>query len=165
MKDFAAIDFETANENYSSVCSVGVVIVKNGKITEKLYSLIHPEPNFYRYWNTKVHGLSAKDTCNAPIFPEAWSAIAPKIVGLPLIAHNSLFDEGCLKAVHKFYSMPYPEYKFHCTVRASRKVFPDLVNHKLPTVSTHVGYDLSQHHHALADAEACAEIAKVVFES
>ena len=32
MKDFAAIDFETANNERSSVCSVGIVIVRNGEI-------------------------------------------------------------------------------------------------------------------------------------
>lgn len=40
MIDFAAIDFETANEQPSSVCSVGVVIVRNGIITDTFYSLI-----------------------------------------------------------------------------------------------------------------------------
>ena len=32
MKDFAAIDFETANEQRTSVCSVGVVIVRDGEM-------------------------------------------------------------------------------------------------------------------------------------
>ena len=50
MKDFAAIDFETANNERSSVCSVGVVIVRNGEIVETFYSLIQPEPNYYNYW-------------------------------------------------------------------------------------------------------------------
>lgn len=40
MKDFAAIDFETANGKRTSVCSVGVVIVRNGKIVKKIYRLI-----------------------------------------------------------------------------------------------------------------------------
>lgn len=44
MKDFAAIDFETANQYRSSVCSVGVVIVRNGEVAEKFYSLIYPRP-------------------------------------------------------------------------------------------------------------------------
>ena len=42
MQDFAAIDFETANSCRSSVCSVGVVIVRDGKIADKFYSLIYP---------------------------------------------------------------------------------------------------------------------------
>ena len=43
MKDFAAIDFETANNERSSVCSVGIVIVRNGEIVDTFYSLIQPE--------------------------------------------------------------------------------------------------------------------------
>ena len=35
MQDFAAIDFETANNERSSVCSVGVVIVRGGEIVDK----------------------------------------------------------------------------------------------------------------------------------
>lgn len=44
MKDFAAIDFETANQQRTSVCSVGIVIVRDGEIAGSYYSLIKPEP-------------------------------------------------------------------------------------------------------------------------
>ena len=50
MRDFAAIDFETANECPSSVCSVGVVIVRGGEVTDSFYSLIHPEPEYYKWF-------------------------------------------------------------------------------------------------------------------
>ena len=46
MKDFAAIDFETANGKRTSVCSVGVVVVRGGEVTDSFYSLIRPRPNF-----------------------------------------------------------------------------------------------------------------------
>jgi DNA polymerase-3 subunit epsilon len=49
MKDFVAIDFETANVERCSVCSVGIVIVKDGEIVDKFYSLIQPEPDYYCY--------------------------------------------------------------------------------------------------------------------
>ena len=49
MENFAAIDFETANYERSSVCSVGIVIVRNGEIVDRFYSLIQPEPNYYNY--------------------------------------------------------------------------------------------------------------------
>lgn len=159
MKDFAAIDFETANYNSSSVCSVGIVIVRNGIATDTFYSLIQPEPNYYNWRCSSVNGLSANDTNNAPIFPQVWKNIAPRIEGLPLVAHNSPFDEGCLKAVFRTYNMDYPDYKFYCTCRASRKVLKHLPNHQLQTVAMECGYNLKKHHHALADAEACAAIA------
>ena len=164
MKNFAAIDFETANQDRSSICSVGIVIVQEGEITEKIYKLIRPTPNFYSYWNTRVHGLRFEDTEKAALFPDVWKQIAPRIDGLPLVAHNSIFDEGCLKAVHKTYMMDYPDYDFHCTCRTSRRLLgKKLPNHQLQTVAAYFGYDLTQHHHALSDAEACAEIALRLF--
>ena len=160
MKDFAAIDFETANECPSSVCSVGVVVVRDGEIADSFYSLIHPEPEYYQWFCRQVHGLGPEDTEDAPVFPRVWEKIAPLIEGLPLVAHNSRFDEGCLKAVFQVYRMDYPDYKFYDTLAASRRHFrKTLSNHQLQTVATACGYDLTRHHHALADAEACARIA------
>lgn len=163
MKNFAAIDFETANSSRSSVCSVGIVIVRDGEIADHFYSLIQPEPNFYNYHNVMVHGLTERDTADAPIFPKVWAKVAPLIEGLPLVAHNSAFDESCLKAVFRTYCMDYPDYTFHCTYRAARRIFGKrLPNHQLQTVAMQCGYDLTQHHNALADAEACAWIARKI---
>ena len=159
MKDFVAIDFETANGNRSSVCSVGIVIVRDGVVTDRIYELIKPEPEYYQYGNTMVHGLTSADTKDSPTFPEVWASIAPRIEGLPMVAHNSPFDSGCLRAVFKTYRMDYPEYEFYCTLKASRKLFQNIENHRLSTVALHCGYNLTNHHHALADAEACAVIA------
>ena len=158
MLNFAAIDFETANNERSSVCSVGIVIVRDGKIVDKFYSLIKPEPEYYNYWCSQVHGLSLDDTMEAPVFPDVWAQIEPMIEGLPLVAHNKAFDESCLKAVCRVYQMDYPDYEFHCTCIASRKVWPE-GPHNLDIIAARCGYDLENHHHALADAEACAAIA------
>jgi DNA polymerase-3 subunit epsilon len=162
MKDFAAIDFETANSERSSVCSVGVVIVRNNEIVDSFYSLINPEPNYYNYWCTKVHGLTNRNTDDAPVFPEVWKQIAPLIEGLPLVAHNSPFDESCLKAVFRVYQMDYPDYKFYDTLSTARRTMKGLENHQLHTVAAVCGYQLDNHHHALADAEACAWIAREI---
>lgn len=159
MKDFAAIDFETANYERTSVCSVGVVIVRGGVIVDTFYSLIQPEPNYYKYWCSQVHGLCREDTEDAPVFPYVWAQIEPLIEGLPLVAHNKTFDEGCLKAVFRCYQMDYPDYEFLDTLAASRRLLPNLPNHQLDTVAAVCGFPMENHHHALADAEACAHIA------
>ena len=94
LRDFIAIDFETANQEPSSVCSIGVVMVRDGQV------------------------------------------------------------------VFKVYQMDYPDYRFYDTLTASRRQFgQSLPNHQLQTVAAACGYDLQNHHHALADAEACAAIA------
>lgn len=160
MTDFAAIDFETANGKRTSVCSVGVVVVRGGEVCDTFYSLIRPRPNYYSRFTTAIHGLTYEDTLAAPDFAEVWQQVAPRIEGLPLVAHNSPFDEGCLRAVFELYGMTYPDYTFYCTCRASRRIFGKrLPNHQLHTVSAACGFDLEHHHHALADAEACARIA------
>ena len=164
MTNFAAIDFETANGERSSVCSVGVVIVRDGEVVDSFYSLIQPEPNYYNYWCSRVHGLCCDDTDDAPLFPEVWKQIEPLIEGLPLVAHNSAFDEGCLKAVFRTYQIDYPDYIFLDTLRAARRKLPQLPNHQLHTVAAALGYNLENHHHALADAEACAWIAREIMD-
>ena len=164
MKDFAAIDFETANREASSVCSVGVVVVRHGEVADRIYRLIRPVPEYYSRFHTQVHGLTLQDTAEAPPFPEVWRDIAPRIAGLTLVAHNSPFDEGCLRAVFAAYGLPYPGYVFRCTCRASRRFFGrSLPNHRLATVAARCGFDLTHHHHALADAEACAHIEDAAF--
>ncbi len=160
MTDFVAIDFETANEHRSSICSMGMVIVRNGAVDFSFYSLIHPVPNYYRWFCQQVHGITEEDTDEASDFPHVWEKIAPMIVGLPLVAHNTSFDEVCLREVFKVYQMDYPDYRFIDTLAASRGHFgQNLPNHQLQTVAEACGFDLTQHHHALADAEACAHIA------
>ena len=162
MQDFAAIDFETANNVRSSVCSVGVVIVRGGEEVDSFYSLIKPEPGYYSYWCSRVHGLCEADTEDAPIFPDVWKQMEPRIAGLPLVAHNKSFDESCLKAVFRLYQMDYPDYTFYCTCEASRKRWPE-GHHNLDIIAARCGFDLQHHHHALADAEACAAIALQIF--
>jgi DNA polymerase-3 subunit epsilon len=125
--------------------------------------LIKPAPNFYYDWMTEIHGICYWDTVKAKTFPEVWKNISDRIKDLPLVAHNSPFDKSCLEAVHEYYEMEYPNYQFHCTYRAARQLFPDLPNHQLHTVSEYLGFTLDNHHHALADAEACAYIAMKIF--
>ena len=107
-----------------------------------------------------MHGLCRADTDDAPVFPDVWAQIEPMIEGLPLVAHNRPFDEGCLRAVFRTYQMDYPEYEFLDTLAASCRLQPDLENHQLQTVAAACGFQMENHHHALADAEACAWIAR-----
>lgn len=170
MKDFAAIDFETANCQLTSACAVGIVIVREGEIVYKFYSLIQPEPNYYERFNTRVNGLRQDDTDCAPLFPDVWQQVVPLLrlsageieqIGspnLPLVAHNKMFDESVLKACHQCYQMDYPDYQFYCTLQQSRKVWKK-GRHTLDVISERCGYELKNHHNALADAEACAAIA------
>ncbi|MBP3228371.1 MAG: 3'-5' exoribonuclease [Bacteroidaceae bacterium] len=166
MTDFIAIDFETANGVAGSVCSVGAVMVRGGEVADTFYSLIHPEPDYYAPYCQRVHGLGHEDTDGAPLFPDVWHALEARLRDVygyappPFVAHNARFDESQLRAAMRVYQMDWPGYTFLCTLRASRRLLGRrLPNHQLQTVAAACGYDLRNHHHALADAEACAAIA------
>lgn len=130
MRDFFAIDFETANGQRSSVCSVGIVIVNGGEIVDSFYSLIKPTPNYYSWLCRRVHGLGYRDTKDAEEFPEVWEqamkcvkAYFPFIADgeVPFVAHNKAFDENCLKAAFAAYDITYPGYEFDCTLLKARQ--------------------------------------------
>ena len=159
MRNFVAIDFETANAKRSSICSMGLVFVRDGKPVRTFYSPVRPIPNYYHFFNTSVHGLSTADTDNAPDFFSVWRTIADALEGLPLVAHNSAFDRSCLRAVFEAYGRAYPDYPFYCTLRAARAALPTLPNYQLDTVARYLGFPVGHHHHALDDALACAHIA------
>lgn len=159
MTNSVAIDFETANAKRCSICSLGLVIVENRIITDRIYSLVKPIPNYYSFWATDIHGISYVDTIKAPNFFDIWPDILKKTKSLPFVAHNSPFDSACLKAIYEASEVIYPDFDFYCTLRAARQKLPNLENHKLSTVAQYFGYNLESHHHALADAKACAIIA------
>ena len=57
MKNFVAIDFETANYEPTSICSVGLVVVRGGEITQRMHRLVCPEPDYFR---TSTRHLSGR---------------------------------------------------------------------------------------------------------
>ncbi|MCP9612610.1 3'-5' exonuclease [Coprobacter tertius] len=162
MKDFAAIDFETANYNRTSICSIGIVVVRDGEIKQSIYRLVKPLPNYYiRRFSEEIHGIYYNDTCNAPDFSEVWNEIFPLVGDIPFVAHNKAFDETVLRATLEAYGIRFPEHPFYCTLQTARKKIPRaaIENYRLPTVCRYLGIDFTLHHHALADAEGCARIA------
>lgn len=165
MINFVAIDFETANNEPTSICSVGAVLVREGDIVDHYYHLVQPEPNYYLYRNMAIHGITPEQTEHAPTFDVVWRELFPFIGSLPLVAHNKAFDERCLRAVCRCYGIETDISPFFCTLSQARRLLKRrLPNFQLHTVAQYFGYDLQQHHHALADAEACAHIAIHLFD-
>ena len=148
---FTAIDFETAHGKRWSICSVGLVRVKNGITCEKLSLLVHPPNNFYWDWFTNdIHGISPEMTADAPTFDIIWQQIKPLIENQNLVAHNGFsFDFQCLNKTLEYYNIEPPSYTGHCTYRLYGDNLAALCKgHKIPL----------NHHDALSDAMACAEL-------
>ena len=163
MDNFIAIDVETANASPSSICASGAVKVRDGLIVDRRYSLVRPEPDYYSYFCTRVHGLTDEDTWNAPSFGTVWSGWQEWLEDLPLVAHNARFDSTCIREACKIYGLELPP-QFLCTLVAARKSIPRgmCASKSLDALCQYFGITLRHHHNALDDAEACAALAVVL---
>lgn len=156
--NFIAMDFETASFAKHSACSLALVKVENSKIVDEYYTLIQPETEFF-WRNIQIHGIHPDDVVDAPKFPDIWHDIKGFYQPNQLVvAHNAGFDCGVLAGCLDYYHLDQPNYLSLCTVKTSRKLFPEMENHKLNTVCQNLNIQLAHHHDALEDSRACAEI-------
>ncbi len=150
MKTFTAIDFETAQGYQWSICQVGLIRVENGIITKELNILVQPPNNYYWDRFTDIHGISSKDTHKSPTFDAIWNQMEPFITNQNVIAHNGFgFDFPVLSKTLAYYGLSTPEYNKFCTYKIYKSNLADLCKkHKISL----------NHHDALSDARACAEL-------
>lgn len=155
--DFVAIDFETANPERSSACSVGLAYVENSKIVSVEYHLIKPTPFEFSPFNVSIHGITEADVKNAPDFLELSRQLYPGMKGRPLVAHNAAFDMGVIRRALAAYSEPCGALSYLCTYKLSQSLLPDVKEHNLKYLCKYFEIEL-RHHYAKSDAVACAEL-------
>ena len=68
--DFVALDFETANIDPASACSVGIVTIKNNIVVDEYYSLIKPKKMIFDSSNIQVNGITPAMVEDAAEFSE-----------------------------------------------------------------------------------------------
>ncbi|WP_147535239.1 exonuclease domain-containing protein [Bacillus marasmi] len=156
--DFIAIDFEIANNNLNSACSLGMIFVDQNQIVDKKYYLIKPPSLIFDEKMAKIHGLTKEDVLNAPKFDEVWQEIKHFFKpGTLVVAHNAQFDMSVLKSCLLEYSLDVPDIQYACSISIS-SLACNGVRGSLKARTQHFGIALEHHHNALADAEACAEL-------
>lgn len=162
---FTSIDFETATYHRHSACAVGIVTVEHNIITDEYYTLIQPSDNFYSYHNIRVHGITSKHTANIGAFDKFYPEIYKRLLNKTVVAHNESFDRNVLKNCISHYGLSAKGLSLHknwqCTVKLSRSLgfYPN----KLSDCCTRLNIPL-QHHEALSDARACAQLYLNLFQ-
>lgn len=157
--DFIAIDFETANANYSSACSLGLVAVKEKNIVETKYFLIQPPDLDFDERNINIHGITPEKVKDSPLFPEVWNEIKDYFKDNVIVAHNAVFDMSVLKSCLLEYNLDIPDFNYLCSIPLStRACRGEGVGQSLKDRANRFGVKLENHHNALADAVTCAKI-------
>lgn len=160
MKEYIAIDFETANENRDSACEVALVRFRDGSPTETFSSLIFQET--FAPFNVALHGITPKMVKTAPNFSQVWKEMRAFIGTTPLVAHNAGFDMSVLFRSLK--GEPVGDtIEYFCTLVISRRML-DLTYFGLPGVADHLKIDYPMEHRAESDAIAAGRVASSLLQ-
>ena len=148
----AFIDLETtgANPVRDRITEIGIIEVDGDQVTT-WNSLVNPErpiPAFIQ----QLTGINNAMVADAPTFAEVAEALAERLQGRLFIAHNARFDYGFIKNEYQRLGQ-----RFHadvlCTVRLSRKLFPEYPKHNLDSLIVRHHLHTGDRHRALADAD------------
>ena len=158
--EFVVFDLETtgAKAPPCRITEIGAYRVKGGKVTGEFHRLVNPEmpiPPFIQ----GLTGISDAMVRDAPKFREVVEDFLAFIGDSVLVAHNAHFDMHFLNheigKIYEDYRVGNPSL---CTVQLSRKLLPNMENHKLKTLAAHFSVALINHHRATDDARATAGV-------
>ncbi len=157
--EFSVLDVETTglSARNNRIIEIGIVRVKNLKITDKFSSLINPGCDI-PYFITQFTGIGNSDVEYSPGFYDLADDIEDFIGDSVISGHNLSFDEGFLRYEfirNGFEPLSNPTI---CTLKLARKIYPSLKSRSLGALSEYLKIHNRDSHRALSDAEATAKI-------
>ncbi len=158
MLTFNAIDVETANADRASICQIGIVHVRDGKVEDKWQSLVNPE-DWFDPWNVEIHGIDEEDVRYSPTLPEIRDELRSRLRGSILISHTAFDRVAFERAMHR-YELEQLQVTWLDSAKVVRRAWPERYGRRgygLKNVATDLEIDF-RHHDALEDARAAAEI-------
>lgn len=151
INSFVAFDVETSTPKRNSICQIGLVLVENGRITQSINEYVQPPGNEYSTNHHFPHKIKPEMTAGKQFFPDVWETISPYFKNNLVIAHNaSNFDLYCVLSTLHHYGIEMPEVEYECTYEITRM--------RLGAACRCYDIKLINHHDAIFDAEACAEL-------
>ena len=155
---FVVFDIETTGlyPAKDRITEIGAVRVVEGRICDTFSTFVNPGIPIPKAI-TDLTGINDAMVADAPGPGQALESFLKFAGELPVVAHNASFDTGFIKAAAKAHNMKFENIIID-TLQMSRSLFPKLGKHKLDTVAKHLGVSLENHHRAINDASATAEI-------
>ena len=157
-QDLVFVDLETTGGNavYHRVTEVGIVRMAGGVVVDEWSSLVNPECPIPPYIESFT-GITNDMVADAPRFADIAHVILGKLrpsgVEPPIfVAHNARFDYSFLRSEFRRLDMSFCA-RVLCTVKLSRRLFPEFPRHNLDVVMERHGLTCTARHRALGDAQ------------
>ena len=168
----AFVDLETTGTSATGdrVTEVAIVRVVEGELVEEWSTLVDPECSIPPDIQV-LTGITNEMVRGAPTFAEIRHEVLDRLEGHLFVAHNARFDYGFLKNEFARLEVPFTA-EVLCTVRLSRRLWPDAVGHGLDALIARHGLadpldaidpaGRTGRHSALGDARALWRFVQVV---
>lgn len=155
--NFVAIDVETANPDFASICQVGVAAFRDGTLHDTWDSLVDPE-DYFDEMNVAVHGINERAVRGAPKWQTVHKLLAPWLQG-HVVASHTPFDRAALSRACEKNGLPPHNCTWLDTARVVRRAWPAFAQkgYGLANVTKHLSIQF-QHHNAKEDARAAGEV-------
>lgn len=150
----AIVDLETTGTSpvYGRIIEIGILRVEGGSVVRTFESLVNPGC-FINPAIEQLTGISNDAVLTAPPFDEISADVAAMLEGAIFVAHNARFDYGFLKNEFRRLGISW-NAKCLCTMKLSRKLFPELPRHDLGSIIRRFGLTCDHRHRAMGDARA-----------
>ena len=150
----AIVDLETtgAHPSWDRVTEIAVLEVDNGDVTSEWSTLVNPDTPIPAAIQA-LTGISNAMVADAPRFAELAQDLHARLDGRIFVAHNARFDYGFLRSEFERSGLQFSARTL-CTVRLSRRLYPDQARHNLDSLITRHRLQCRARHRALGDAEA-----------
>jgi DNA polymerase-3 subunit epsilon len=151
-QDLVFVDLETTGGSalHDRITEVGILRVEKGELVEEWSSLVNPDRPIPAYI-AAFTGISNEMVADAPRFGEIAALVRQKLEGAVFVAHNARFDYTFLRSEFHKTDMSFSA-KVLCTVKLSRRLFPEFARHNLDAVMERNGLTCAARHRALGDA-------------
>ncbi|MDR7856231.1 PolC-type DNA polymerase III [Tissierella sp.] len=155
---YVVFDIETTGLSAINdmITEIGAVRIKDGKVIDVYSQLINPNRPIPTKI-TELTGITDEMVRDKPSIHEVILDFKEFIKDDVLVAHNASFDVGFIRQNMKLNNLELDNPVLD-TLELSRAVFPELKNHKLNNIAKHLNVSLVNHHRAVDDATATAEI-------
>ena len=155
---FVVFDIETTglDKHTCEITEIGAVKVQNGEITDRWSTFVNPQMPIPENI-VELTGITDNMVKDAPTIEEQLDGFKEFCAGCVLVAHNAEFDVGFMKEKAKRAGTDF-EFAYMDTMTLARCLYPDLPNYKLDTLTKHLIILLENHHRAVDDAKATADI-------
>ncbi|MFP4020235.1 MAG: exonuclease domain-containing protein, partial [Halanaerobium sp.] len=157
--EFIVFDLETTGLNPSQheIIEIGAVKFKGGEIVGQFKSFINPDVKIPAKI-TEITGINDRMVKDAPGLEEVIRDFIEFAGEGVLVAHNADFDYGFIRTALENLEIDKDDYTVLDTLGLARALVKDSKNHKLNTLTEYFGVELENHHRALDDAAATAEV-------